>query len=158
MKLALALLCTAIVCATAAPAQDDDPSALVASFMQAWNSADAKGLGELFAPDADLVTPTGIQSTGRPAIEAFYASVFARGYAGSKGQGEIVRERRLTPIVSLIDARFTITGARNQDGSPRDGEKGIIAAVVGRTASGWKILALRENEGAADLTPFPPAH
>jgi len=156
MKLAIAMLCAALL--GTAPAHADDASALVASFMQAWNAADAKGLGALFAPDADLITPTGIHSRGRAAIESFYASAFTRGYAGSKGQGEIVHERALSPDISLIDARFSISGARDQNGSARAGEAGILVAVLGRTPSGWQILALRENEGAADFTTFPPAH
>jgi uncharacterized protein (TIGR02246 family) len=158
MKFAIAMLIAALASIAPANAEDGDASALVASFMQAWNAADAKGLSALFAPDADLVTPTGIHSRGRASIEAFYASAFARGYAGSKGQGEVVHERTLSPDIALVDARFTISGARNQDGSTRGAEAGILAAVIGRTSSGWQILALRENEGAADLTPFPPAH
>jgi hypothetical protein len=31
-----------------------------------------------------------------------------------------------------------------------------MAAIVRRTETGWQILALRENEGASDFTPFPP--
>lgn len=157
MKLAIFTLCAALLTGMPVCAQDGDAAALVSSFMQAWNAADAKGLGALFASDADLVTPTGIHSRGRAAIEAFYASAFARGYAGSKGQGEIVHERTLSSDISLIDARFSIAGAHNQDGSTRNAETGILAAVIGRTSSGWQILALRENEGAADFTSFPPA-
>src|SRR5215469_6470946 len=158
MKLTVAMIFAALASVMPARAQDGDAATLVGSFMQAWNASDAKGLGALFASDGDLVTPTGIHSRGRAAIEAFYASAFARGYAGSKGRGEIVRERALSPDISLIDARFSISGARDQNGSARAGEAGILVAVLGRTSSGWQILALRENEGAADFTSFPPAH
>jgi uncharacterized protein (TIGR02246 family) len=158
MKFVVAMLFAALASVLPARSQNSDATALVASFMQAWNVADAKCLGALFAPDADLVTPTGVHSRGRAAIESFYASAFARGYAGSKGQGEIMHTRALSPDIALIDARFSITGARNQDGSTRRGESGILVAVIGRTSSGWQILALRENEGAADFTPYPPVH
>ena len=129
---------------------------IVDQFMQAWNAADAKALSALFAPDGDLVTPSGIDSRGRDAIEAFYAAVFARGYAGSKGIGEIVRMRALSPDISLIDARFSIVGAKKENGALRADEHGIMTAILGRTDQGWQILALRENEGAQDFTPFPP--
>ena len=56
------LLC--MVLSTSASAESASP--LVTQFMQAWNAADAKALGALFALDADLVTPTGIDSKGRP--------------------------------------------------------------------------------------------
>jgi uncharacterized protein (TIGR02246 family) len=143
-----------MILSTAASAENTSP--LVAQFMQAWNAADTKALGALFAPDADLVTPTGIDSKGREAIEAFYAAAFAHGYAGSKGVGEVVHERALSPEISLVDARFSIRNAKNQDGSPRGTEVGIMAAVVRRTETGWQILALRENAGASDFTSFPP--
>src|SRR5271154_5875986 len=155
MKTAMlaAMLCVAL----SASASAESAAPLVTHFMQAWNAADSKALGALFAPDADLVTPTGIDSKGRDAIEAFYAAAFARGYAGSKGAGEVVRERVLSPNISLIDARFSISDAKKQDGSPRVTETGIMAAIVRRTDTGWQILALRENEGASDFTPFPPS-
>jgi uncharacterized protein (TIGR02246 family) len=155
MKTAMlaAMLCVAL--SSSASAESAAP--LVTQFMQAWNAADAKTLGALFAPDADLVTPTGIDSKGRDAIEAFYAAAFARGYAGSRGVGQVVRERALSPDISLIDARFAITNAKTQDGSSRAAEGGIMTAVVRRTETGWQILALRENEGASDFTPFPPS-
>ena len=154
MKIAWIPLC--LVAASATPASADDASSLVSQFMQAWNAADAKGLSALFAPDADLVTPTGIDSRGRDAIAAFYATVFARGYTGSKGVGEIVHTRALSSDIILIDARFAIAGAKKEDGSLRGDESGIMTAVLGRTDQGWQILALRENEGAADFTAFPP--
>lgn len=147
-------LCLAVVSAT--PASADNASALVPQFMQAWNAADAKGLSALFAPDADLVTPAGVDSKGRNAIAAFYTAAFARGYAGSKGVGEVVHMRMLSSDIVLIDARFSIVGAKKEDGSARADENGIMTAVLGRTEQGWQILALRENEGAPDFTPFPP--
>ena len=154
MKLATIAGVMCMVLSTSASAQN--AGSLVTQFMQAWNAADPKALGALFAPDADLVTPTGIDSQGREAIEAFYAAAFGRGYAGSKGDGVVVRERALSSDISLIDARFSISNAKKLDGSPRATETGIMAAIVRRTENGWQILALRENEGAPDFTPFPP--
>jgi uncharacterized protein (TIGR02246 family) len=154
MKLVWIPLC--LTAALSTPASAMDASSLVPQFMQAWNAADAKALSALFAPDGDLVTPTGIDSKGRDAIAAFYATAFARGYAGSKGIGEIVHTRTLSSDIVLIDARFTISGAKKEDGSLRTDENGIMTAVLGRTDQGWQILALRENEGAADFTAFPP--
>jgi uncharacterized protein (TIGR02246 family) len=154
MKIATIAGALCMILSTAASAQNTQP--LVAQFMQAWNAAGAKALGALFAPDADLVTPTGIDSKGREAIEAFYAAVLAHGYAGSKGVGEVVHERALSPEISLVDTRFSISNAKNPDGSPRSTEMGIMAAIVRRTETGWQILALRENAGASNFTPFLP--
>jgi len=141
-----------------APAQTcNAPSgALVSGFMQAWSASDPKRLSRLFAQDADLVTPDCTRSTGRENIEAFYDAVFAHGYRGSIGRGEVVSERALSPDISLIDAQWSISGARTPGGAPRGDETGIMAAVIGRTEEGWRILALRENGGASTFSPFPP--
>jgi len=158
MKFAVIPFCIAAALATPALVTDAsaaDASSLVDQFMRAWNAGDAHALSALFAPDGDLVTPTGIDSKGREAIQAFYAAAFARGYQGSKGEGQIVRERALSPDITLVDARFSIVGAKKEDGSPRADENGILTAVIARNDSGLQILALRENEGAADFTVFP---
>jgi uncharacterized protein (TIGR02246 family) len=138
------VLCLAL--AFAAPASADDTSALVAKFTQAWDAGDAKGLAALFAPGADLVTPDGKVISGRANIEAFYAYVFAHGYAGVKAEATVVVTRTLAPDLDIVDARWSIG----------DKEKGIMAAVLCRNADGWRILALRENRGATDLSAFAP--
>lgn len=140
--------------ASTALARDPTAAPLVNRFMRAWSASDAAALGALFENDADFISPSGILAEGRPSIQAFYAAAFARGYAGSVGAGEVVRERRLSADLLLVDARFSISGARAADGSARPSEKGILAAVLRREGAGWKIEALRESEGAAGLVPF----
>jgi uncharacterized protein (TIGR02246 family) len=141
------------LCLTLAPlgAQASGEQDLVSQFLASWNAADAKGLSALFTEDADFVSPYGVHAAGRANIEAFYAMAFSHGFAGSKGTGEIITTRPLSPDLMLVDARFAI--ARPD----RPVEKGIMAAIFRKDASGWKIAALRENEGAADLSAFPPA-
>ena len=161
MKVLLLTLCAGFALASPLSAQvsqaPDPASALVADFMAAWSAADAKGLANLFADGADLVTPDGMHAQGRAGIEAFYAAAFARGYGGSRGAGEIVSERNIAPGLMLVDARWSIAGAHNPDGSARPAENGILAAVLSHAEAGWRIVALRENAGAKDLTKFPPA-
>jgi uncharacterized protein (TIGR02246 family) len=122
---------------------------LVDHFLTAWNAADAKALGALFTPAADFVSPFGQHARGRDAIQAFYTTVFANGFAGSKGTGEIVNARALSPDLMLVDARFTIS-------RPQKEEKGIMAAIFRRDGDVWRIEALRENESASDFSDFPP--
>ena len=150
------VLCAALALATPAFAADDGAPGLVASFMQAWDASDAKALAALFEADADLVTPDGVVAKGRDNIGKFYAYVFANGYAGSKGAAEIVQMRALGASLSIVDARWSIAGAHKGDGTPRPAESGIMAAVLEKDADGWRIRALRENRGAADLKPFGP--
>jgi hypothetical protein len=79
------------------------------------------------------------------------------GYAGSKGEGELISARALDDNTAVIDGRWRITGAKNQDGSPRADEKGILVAVIARRGTEWQILALRENTSATDVTPLAAA-
>jgi uncharacterized protein (TIGR02246 family) len=141
------VLCAALAFATPAFA-DDGASGLVARFMQAWDAGDPKALSALFTDDADLVTPDGVVAKGRSNIGAFYAYVFAKGYAGSHGSAQIVQTRALSSTLSIVDARWSIAAAK------RPPESGIMAAVLEKDADGWHIRALRENRGAAGLKPF----
>jgi uncharacterized protein (TIGR02246 family) len=132
-----------------------DTGTLVAKFMRAWSAGDAKGLSTLFAPDADLVTPDGVVVGGNANIEKFYAWVFANGYAGSQGQAQITQTRELSPSLSIVDARWSISGAHGKDGALRPVEKGIMAAVLEKRGDTWRIRALRENRGAIGFSVFP---
>jgi uncharacterized protein (TIGR02246 family) len=154
----LALATTLSLCAMPALAQPSDArlgaEAILARFTQAWSAADGHALAALFAPDADLITPYGDLARGRDEIDMFYSSAFKRGYAGSQGTGELFAVRMLAPDLAIIDARWQITGGRNPEGTPRAEERGILAAVIGKSANGWQILALRENASATEFKPI----
>ena len=157
-----AFLVAASLTLVAAPAfaADQDTGAqsaagtLFGRFMAAWSASDAAALSSLFAPDADFINPWGTHASGREEIRTFYAGAFSVGYAGSKGEGDLVAVRELGNGVAVIDGRWRITGAKNEDGSPRADEKGILVAVIGRRGDDWQILALRENTSASDVTPL----
>jgi uncharacterized protein (TIGR02246 family) len=157
MKL-LALSLFAAALSSPALAQDDGAGVLIAKFMQSWSNNDSKGLSQLYVPDGTLITPDGYAVTGQANLEAFYSLVFASGYAGSAGKGEIVSTRELSPGVQMIDARFSIAGAYDKDGAPRAADKGLMVAVIRKDGADWRIVALRENRGATDITPFAPGH
>jgi uncharacterized protein (TIGR02246 family) len=157
-----ALVVAASLTLAAAPAfaADRDVSAqsaagtMLANFMAAWSASDATALASLFAPDADFINPWGTHASGREEIKAFYAGAFSMGYAGSRGEGDLIAVRDLGDGVAVIDGRWRITGAKNQDGSARADEKGILVAVIGERGGKWQILALRENTSATDVTPL----
>lgn len=161
MNLAALLVAASLTLATApALAADNDGSAqqeagaLLARFMTAWSASDPTVLSSLFAPDADFVNPWGTYARGRDAIKGFYAGAFSMGYAGSKGEGTLVSVRTLGDDVAVIDGRWRISGAKNQDGTARAEEKGILVAVIGKRGGDWQILALRESTSATDITPL----
>jgi uncharacterized protein (TIGR02246 family) len=150
------LLLAAALSATLGTA-GDGPSQLLDRFMRAWSASDANAIAGLFAPDADFVSPHGIKASGREAITAFYAAAFARGYRGSRGTGEVAAVRMIAPDLALVDGRWQIEGAKTDAGADRPPERGILVALLHRSGQGWEIVALREGNGAADFTAFPPA-
>lgn len=154
--LAVALLVCAVPPPALAQAGDAARGAaeILPKFVRAWSHSDANGIAALFAPDADFVNPWGTYAAGRQEIAAFYEAAFQNGFAGSKGEAEIVAVRELSPGLAIIDAQWRISGAKMPDGTPRPDEKGILACVVGEASAGWRILALRENASATDISPL----
>jgi uncharacterized protein (TIGR02246 family) len=155
MKRILILLFVAgTSCLTLAQASNQDEAEvrnLIPAFTDAWARADAPGLAALFASDGDLVIPTGNVFSGREAIGGFYASVFAQGYKGSKGAGDILRLRVLQPNVMVGDGTWSITGARNKDGKTAAAERGVFTFVALKREGKWQIGALREQTSASSL-------
>lgn len=153
-------LALAVLCAASLPAAAGTPDAaraaadILPKFMQAWSHSDADGIAAFFAPDADFVSPWGTRATGRHEIAAFYKAAFENGFAGSKGEADIVAVRSLSPTLAIIDARWRIVNARMPDGTPRPDEKGILASVIAKTSAGWRIVALRENASATEIAPL----
>ncbi|HEY3779296.1 MAG TPA: SgcJ/EcaC family oxidoreductase [Rhizomicrobium sp.] len=154
---AAALFCTAanpVLAQTHAPALRIAARHLLSSFAHAWNAGDAPALARNFAPDADFVGPDGMRAFGRRAIRAFYGAAFAHGYSGSRSTGDLRFVRKIAPDLAIVDASWRIEGARKADGLPRPAETGILVAVLRKHAERWSVLALRENEGAADIQSF----
>jgi uncharacterized protein (TIGR02246 family) len=127
---------------------------VVGAFADAWGRADAAGIASLFTSDGDLVIPTGLQVRGRANLHDFYASAFAKGYAGSTTTADITRIRAIAPGVMVVDAAWSIIGAKLTPGKVNPPERGILAAVIVKSTGRWWIAALREQEGAAALTSF----
>lgn len=135
-----------------APDQDEAQiRKLIPSFTDAWARSDAQGIAWLFAPDGDLVIPTGSVFSGRQAITGFYASVFEEGYRGSKGSGNIVRLRFVRPDTALCDGTWSITGAHDKDGKEAAPERGVFTVVAVKQEGKWRISALREQTSAIRL-------
>ena len=149
------LVCTScVICTAFAQGPDDERQIrkLIPQFLDAWGHADAAQLASVFAPDGDLIIPTGNVFSGREAIGAFYSSVFQNGYKGSRATGVIERMRFITPDIAIADGRWTIAGAHDQDGKDAPTERGIFSVIVARKRSRWLMSALREQTSAVTLS------
>jgi uncharacterized protein (TIGR02246 family) len=112
--------------------------ALPPRFVDRWSQADASGLAALFAPEGDLVIPTGATLAGRDAIEAFYSSVFASGYRGTRVEFALTGLRVFEERFAILDGSFAIVRP------DRGEERGRFCAILGKDGEDWRILGLRE--------------
>ena len=78
---------------------------VLARLESAWNDGDGAAYGAVFAPDASFVTVRGEHLTGRPAISAGHAGIFAGVYFESVNRLELVRADEVLPgVVRVISA------------------------------------------------------
>lgn len=129
---------------------ESDLQVLLSQFTSAWDKSDAAGIARLFEGNADLVIPDGLLVEGREAIEQFYASVFQRGYRGSRGTARIKHVRPIGSDMVLVDGVWRIDGAVIA-GQPEASEIGIFNLVAKHQSQKWTICSLREQTSAHDL-------
>lgn len=127
-----------------------DLQVLLSRFTSAWDQSDAAGIAVLFEGNADLVIPDGLMVEGREAIQQFYASVFRRGYRGSRGTARIKHVRPIGSDMVLVDGVWRIDGAV-LDGQPEPPEVGVFNLVAKHRGQKWAICSLREQTSAHDL-------
>jgi len=130
---------------------------LIREFAARWADSNSVAISNLFMADADLVIPTGMVASGRPAIRAFYANAFAAGYAGSTTGATIEHIRSVSPDIAIVDAEWFIARAKTTSGTQAPTERGLLAAIISRDADGWGIIALREQTSATAYTRIPTA-
>jgi len=79
-----------------------------ASFAEAWERSDARAVAEGHAEDADILRPNQPLVVGRPAIEDFYAKMFAGPLKGVSKKTVVDRVRLLGPDVAVVDSSYTL--------------------------------------------------
>lgn len=121
----------------------------IARILNAWNRADAHAIAAQYETNGDFVSPDGMHAEGRPAIEAFYAGAFARGYAGSHATATVVHVHHLSATIALVDGSWSIEPTPAS--KVRQPEAGLFFAVLRRHGAGWRIAALREQSSARTL-------
>lgn len=153
------IVCAAVLmmssCLVAQTASDETAiRSILDHILASWGQANAKGMADMYANDADLIVPDGTVLSGRHDIEAFYASAFQRGYAGSLAHADVVRLRKLDATCYVMDGTWSIVGIR-QAGASETKEAGVFTGVFVRHHGHWQIAALREQTGATTLHVQP---
>jgi len=87
---------------TAPAAQQDEQAirATAAAFVKAFNAADVKAIGALWAPDATYTDEAGQAYRGRPAIQKFYAALLKE-HPGATMTVTIESLRLMSPTVAI---------------------------------------------------------
>jgi uncharacterized protein (TIGR02246 family) len=139
---------TFIVCFAAsiqAVAADDvspDEAAIrkaIASYVEAFNRADAKAVAAHWTPSGEFVTPGGEALKGRDAIQREFEAYF--------GETKSAKVEVTSPVI-----RFISPGVAVEEGSARllrpeeTPQETSYVAVHVKTADGWKMDSVREQQ------------
>ena len=161
MVLALALLAPVLLGAQAS-ADETALRALIAAHERASAAADLRGLVDVYSPDADMISASGVVTHGRDAIEAYYrqqlAGASARSGRHHTHPSESIRIRFVTSDVALIDLPSRSVGGRGADGIPLADSELTLLTVWRKGAEGWLVVSQRALPVApSSSTSRPPA-
>ena len=164
----LALASLGVRIAVAAPQQDADRAAIakaIQGYMDAWNTHDIHTVVTTYTPDCDFVNNFGDVTHGRDGMEKVFGPFMTGVYSETHQTGEVKSIRFIKPDVAAVDVTWEMTGAKNQDGSPRPTRKGLHSLVMTKQADGsWEIAVMHVHEYTASpkitnpaMTGAPPA-
>lgn len=155
------LLAALVVLALAIPAGAAGPAGAEAAIRQAWQEfSDAWGRGDaharaaVWAEDASLINPFGIEAQGRAAIEKMFEQENAGFAKGTTHTFSNFSYRFLTPTLAAVDAVGVIKGIRGPDGTAMPTLTVHVFAVMAEAGGKWQIKLARPYVPA----PLPGAH
>ena len=119
---------------------------LLASFVKAYNAKDAKALGDLFTPDAEIQDEDGAVTRGRDAIVARFSGSFAGREGGTLGVATDSLRFLGTDLAIEEGTASLSTGA---DAPPRTNRYSVIYA---RQGGRWLHARIRD-EPPEDVPP-----
>jgi uncharacterized protein (TIGR02246 family) len=144
LKAAIALGALLVTAASPALALEDAMRLLArldAQYDKAWNTLDAQKLGEMFATDAIILTPTAPVATGRQAVVAMFQPMFRNKWSGHKSE----------PVTARLLNDNVVVGASHWSASLTDADgkttryHGDFAQVFQRIGGVWKLKLTSSN-------------
>jgi uncharacterized protein (TIGR02246 family) len=123
--------------------------AMVDRFVDSWNHADGAAYGENYWPDAELVDPSGVISSGQGAIVQEHVDLWAGIFKGSHIAGKVRRIRMLGPTFMMVDFDAALSGIHHlPPGSPSD-PSGVLRShlkhILERRHGVWMVLAAQNT-------------
>ena len=125
--------------------------ALAARLVEAWNGADSRGLADVFAEDGDLIAGDGKLTSGRAAIESYFAHLLETMPRGTRFRLTVTNVRPVAPGVALLSSSGGFLLPGEEDVTPERRGLQVLVAVHG--AGAWKATLLQRTR----ITPPPPA-
>ena len=131
--------------ATAVALQEPNPDAqaigdLLGRFIKNYNEKDAKALGELFTPDAEIEDEDGEVTHGRDAIVARFAKMFGEGQSGTLGV-TTDSMRFLGTDIAIEEGTASLTTRAGE--TPRTNRYSVIYA---RQGGRWLHARIRDEQ------------
>ena len=127
--------------------------AVINRFVDAWNHHDAKAFAAVFSEDADFTNVRGMGASGRAAIEAFHAPVFATIFSKSHLEYIDIKTRYLRSDIAAVDVRWKMTGAMDPQGNPWPDRGGLLNFVMAKNDGRWEIAVMHNLEISALPSP-----
>lgn len=126
----------------AASGNDDEAvRAVVSGFSNGWNTHDAHAMCSSLADDVQWVNWRGEVYTGRKAVEDEHAMLFANLYKNTHRMDTVKSILHLGPELISVDDYWTMTGARNRDGSDWPYRAGYASFLMAKRGGRWIVIA-----------------
>lgn len=124
----------------------DHPEEISTRFAEAWNSADAASLAELFAHDADFVNVVGLWWEDRERIRQAHDYGFRKIFGNSAMTLERTKLRRLGESAAIVHAEWSLTGQTAQGEKQPRPRRGVFTFVMQQGDSGWLAVAAHNTD------------
>ena len=120
-----------------------NPEAMLAAYVAAWNAHDMKAFANLFSEDADYVNAYGEWWRGREALQAKNTEAHESYYARTRLRMENPVVRSLGNDLALVQARWVLHGDTR---ARRDERLGFVTLVLTKEESRWHIRLAQNTE------------
>jgi uncharacterized protein (TIGR02246 family) len=125
--------------------RDADTAAIkqsVASFADAWNNHDARGVAMRYVEDGDFSSVKGEPSHGRKELEDHYNTIFSTFLKNARTTDTVRSVRFLGPDLASVDIDWLVNEPSAPGGVLR---KGLLTWIVSKRNGQWMIVIYHEQ-------------
>jgi uncharacterized protein (TIGR02246 family) len=112
----------------------------VATFSNGWNSHDAHAMCMALADDVEWVNWRGEAVHTRKEVEDTHAQLFSGLYKNTHRTDAVKSIRYLTPELASVENYWTMTGAKNRDGSDWPYRAGYVNYLMAKQGGRWVVI------------------